>query len=868
MASPSAAKVRDTDPGRVLMYLGVDGKVQPYLPREVDSDLDEALAASQIVVLVHEKAAGARRSAFEALLRNRPDALLVVDTDLTQLHSAEADGQPIVLWLDIEDIDLLPHGDYVAELVAWAAHDHARGALVIMPEQNSTWQKLASARDVRVVHMSHDLSSEERSAADGRIPTRPSTIEEYVDGLAGRTRLTRDDDPDAGRRHAADYRPDTDEGDDRLGITADVEMLADLVASRLIEPPLSIGLFGNWGSGKSFFMGHMRERVRALERVAQRAERTAGQRGASVSSYCSAVRQITFNAWHYAEANLWASLATHIFDNLAAGGSDDDLRRRADDLAERRHQEDSLLDQLSTVRMERLLLARRQEQQAAAARRPAAVAKALLDNLTDEDRSWIAAELGVDELRLDDVRRFADEFTGATAQVTALGRDLRRDPVPYLVLGAGVVAVVVLAAVIGWTGWSGLAGTLAVVGTVATGLARARATLARIRRTVHEIDAGGPAEQTGRRIAALDDEEQRLSRAVAELATTHDVAAFAESRQGSDEYRQHLGVVSALRRDLMTFAAMLARERGAAHGPAGIERIVLYVDDLDRCPPNVVIQVLEAIHLLLALPVFVVVVGVDARWLTRAIRQHYASMLTADGDRAGGDGALAANYLEKIFQIPFALSPMGATGFGQLVRGLARTPTPDVGEPVQPASGVIDSTLRGEPVPRPAAASTSPQPAAEPRRLGDEYAAADARPDRVNVFPPELMFLESLAPLVASPRAAKRLMNLYRLVRARLTGAELDGFLRFDNPNAPYRAVLVLLAALVGQPGEAPALFRALGSVPGTELLPNVLRRLENEAALRDTLTALGAGDDTLAPPQLVAAYQPWLPLIGRFSFG
>lgn len=846
-----AVTVRETDPGRVLMYPGSDGRLQPYLPRDVDQELDEALRTSRVVLLVHGHASGARRSAYEALLRNLPDAVLIVNPEPADLVQDE----PAVAWVDIQG-GSSPLIKGVDALFAWAHSAPNRWVLVIVSEDDGIWHELLVSSSATVVRISGGLSGRELSEATERVPSRPATVEDFVEALDGRPRP----DPEANRRHAADYRADTDDGDDRLGITADVEMLADLVASRLIEPPLSIGLFGNWGSGKSFFMRRMRERVRTLEAAARQAERVAGRRGAAVSSYCSSVRQITFNAWHYAEANLWASLATHIFDNLAAGGSDDDLRRRADDLAERRHQEESLLDQLSTVRMERLLLTRRQEQQAAAARRPAAVAKALLDKLTDQDRSWIAAELDVPEPRLDDVRRFATEFTGTSAQLRALGRDLRRDPVPYLVLGAGAAAVLVLAAVIGWTGWSGLAGALAVAGAVATGLARARAALARIRRTVREIDAGGEAERTGRRIAALDDEEQRLSRAVAELATTHDVAAYAESLQGSDDYRQHLGVVSALRRDLMTFAAMLAREKHT--GPAGIERIVLYVDDLDRCPPNVVIQVLEAIHLLLALPVFVVVVGVDARWLTRAIRQHYATMLDAAGGWAGSEDTLAANYLEKIFQIPFALAPMGRTGFSQLVRGLTSPPAPDVAEPGRPEPGVIGSMLRGEP--RPAAPAVEPAPA----RPAANGSAVEAQPKRQALYPPELNFLESMAPLVSSPRAAKRMVNLYRLVRARLSGAELNSFLAFDNPDAPYRAVLVLLAALVGHPGAAPALFRAIESVPGTELLPNVLRHLEDEPTLRDAVGALGTDDKSLAPPRLVAAYQPWLPLVGRFTFG
>ena len=41
-----------------------------------------------------------------------------------------------------------------------------------------------------------------------------------------------------------------------------------------------------------------------------------------------------------------------------------------------------------------------------------------------------------------------------------------------------------------------------------------------------------------------------------------------------------------------------------------MQRIVLYVDDLDRCPSDRVVELLEAVHLLLAFALFVVVVGV------------------------------------------------------------------------------------------------------------------------------------------------------------------------------------------------------------------------------------------------------------------
>ena len=49
---------------------------------------------------------------------------------------------------------------------------------------------------------------------------------------------------------------------------------------------------------------------------------------------------------------------------------------------------------------------------------------------------------------------------------------------------------------------------------------------------------------------------------------------------------------------------------------------------LDRCKPSVVVNVLEAIHILLAFELFVVVVGVDVRWLKRALQEHSADSLS------------------------------------------------------------------------------------------------------------------------------------------------------------------------------------------------------------------------------------------------
>src|SRR6185312_2766521 len=115
---------------------------------------------------------------------------------------------------------------------------------------------------------------------------------------------------------------------------------------------------------------------------------------------------------------------------------------------------------------------------------------------------------------------------------------------------------------------------------------------------------------------------------------------FVTERAATDEYRQHLGLISTVRKDFEQLVSLLKDWRvngGDEDGRPGIDRIVLYIDDLDRCSPRQVVDVLQAVHLLLALDLFVVVVGVDPRWLLRALRDQYRTAFRS----AGEDGATA-----------------------------------------------------------------------------------------------------------------------------------------------------------------------------------------------------------------------------------
>jgi hypothetical protein len=237
------------------------------------------------------------------------------------------------------------------------------------------------------------------------------------------------------------------------------------------------------------------------------------------------------------------------------------------------------------------------------------------------------------------------------------------------------------------------------------------------------------------------------------------------------------------------------------------------VDDLDRCPEEKVVDVLQAVHLLLAFKLFVVVVGVDPRWLLHSLTQHSSAF--RDAASASEWKSTPMNYLEKIFQIPFTLRPMEKKGFGKLLDSLTVTPAPEeakqavvvkpkaeekqqpavVGAPAKPASEQVGEIKTAAPV------------SAPPIVPGEKNIPMDPAALRLEDWERECM--KKLNELVPSPRAAKRFVNVYRLLRASVADDQWSSFIG-DANRGLHRPVLLLLAILTGYPAEATEILKAI----------------------------------------------------------
>lgn len=85
-----------------------------------------------------------------------------------------------------------------------------------------------------------------------------------------------------------------------------------------------------------------------------------------------------------------------------------------------------------------------------------------------------------------------------------------------------------------------------------------------------------------------------------------------------------------------------------------LEALIVFIDDLDRCLPNAILDTLEAIRLFLAVDKTVFVIGADMRIIRHAIATRYPEL-------PGQQLEIGRDYLEKIVQIPLIIPPLNAT---------------------------------------------------------------------------------------------------------------------------------------------------------------------------------------------------------------
>ncbi len=390
-----------------------------------------------------------------------------------------------------------------------------------------------------------------------------------------------------------------------------------------------------------------------------------------------------------------------------------------------------------------------------------------------------------------------------------------------------------------------------------------------ILRLQKEIDLLRERQTTVQR--SKEEAEKKVVEARAELQNLDPaklLSNFIGDRASSADYRKHLGIPALIRRDFESLSDYIRLQNDllkkgdtdeTKNGHLRINRIVLYIDDLDRCPPAKVVEVLQAVHLLLAFPLFVVIVAVDVRWLNRSLYKHYDQMLrNPEASRAGSTpadsiiGATPQQYIEKLFQIPYWMRRIGRQGVLKMVHGLLEKPSgpdgksdADGGRREGGATSTPIDDKKGPPGDDPAPGNETEEQKkkreeelqkkrdGELRRRKEEELKRKEEEDRIRreddplnpkalvVSKEELKFIDGLGDLLGdSPRAVKRFANLYRLIKAGMTKTEMEKFQK----DGVFEGVLFLLAVVTGMPAIAVRFFKRLEDSSDQDRLEDLLQ--------------------------------------------
>ena len=717
---------------------------------------------------------------------------------------------------------------------------------------------------------------------------------------------------------------------DQLDFTNDINSFASVIALEKVKPPLAIGLFGNWGSGKSFFMEKLEKRIKKItnRKDPEYIENPEGLK------YVEHVVHVKFNSWHYSDANLWASLITEIFDQLKAYGKDEkqeseinklqrtlkttildrkvidekreELEKTVKELEVEQTQKRTKLEDISGIKLLKRILSDKRIRQDFAELNNENIEKVFenkekIDQYISElqDTGNKAAFFFKEFFNL---RGWRWAIVITVAIIAILFAPLLKNifPAEWAAFALHIRTFTTVFAAI-------LANIITTIKPYSSGLRDAMDRLQSIKKTMESRkQAENPvltAQQSElnrlqKSLVKLDIEISDKKENINEILSGRRLIKFLDEKTKDSNYSSALGIISWVRKDFLTLDKLLREQHSISEkekkelkelfNPEDvqlkIDRIILYIDDLDRCSEDVVVRVLEAIHLLLAFELFVVIVGVDPRWLNNALSEKYknlfgyannkdannnnakkaANQQSAEDNSTLKGSATSYDYLEKIFQIPFALKPINKTGREDLIQYLMSSEMAEnkTTETTKKGASVKEKTKTGDTPSKPAPDVPAGEKNDPPEHNGtaeEKSVNAQKAKERLVFTPEELAYMQKISSLFGqTPRAINRYVNIYRIIKTH-GSLKVEG----DYSKDEFMPVMFLLGIIVGYAAFAEEFVAEISKADDKLKFKDFLAKADMNDKIKTLINPLSAEISTLS----LATFKRNLELISRFSF-
>jgi Cdc6-like AAA superfamily ATPase len=215
----------------------------------------------------------------------------------------------------------------------------------------------------------------------------------------------------------------------------------------------------------------------------------------------------------------------------------------------------------------------------------------------------------------------------------------------------------------------------------------------------------------------------------------HSNAKNLQNLASRPDFREKIGIMADIKTEIK-FISDLLRARST--------RLVLFIDDLDRCDHKKAVEVLQSIMLLLSDEdggPFVIFLGIDARVMVHAIEENYGEVLV----KAGITGY---EYLDKIIQLPFSIPYTNPKELRNYVDALLWASDDEKKSVEEKTSGGI------------APASESEMP-----NIPDKESESEVKIPVTFTKDEREAVLNCAGDFCDNPRKIKRIINMYRLAK-------------------------------------------------------------------------------------------------------
>jgi len=131
-------------------------------------------------------------------------------------------------------------------------------------------------------------------------------------------------------------------------------------------------------------------------------------------------------------------------------------------------------------------------------------------------------------------------------------------------------------------------------------------------------------------------------------------------------FGKHIGQLPVIQQQVKALCKLVLTPNGKGNGKmimTNDKRLLLMIDDLDRCGEDGIVKTLEAVKLVMDLPNVTTIIAVDHRMALAALAVHYHNLAEKGSERTAH--AIARDYLGKILTLPIQLDTPGDAEIGE-----------------------------------------------------------------------------------------------------------------------------------------------------------------------------------------------------------